>query len=80
MRTTKTAVLGRLEYMNKVVAPVIGEQYEASFVSHYGGWDMYKKGDRSHLGRLGFDCRKSTAEFMAYMTGVINAVCAIKNK
>ena len=79
-RTTKAQVLGRLEYMNKVVAPIIGEEYSASYCPQYGGWDLYFKDDRSRRGRLGFDYRKTTAEFMAYMTGVINAICAIKNK
>ena len=79
-RTTKTQVLGRLDYMNKFTSSAIGEEYSASYCPHYGGWDLYIKDNKSRIGRLGFDYRKTTPEFMAYMTGVINAICAIKNK
>lgn len=75
MRTTKKDVFGRMAYMSKVV----GVEYSADYVPHYGGWSMWlaNSNGREH-GELGFDYRKSTAEFMAYMSGVINATLAIK--
>lgn len=75
-RTSKQDVLGRLEYMNKVV----GEEYTADYAAHYGGWELYLNNGRHSRGALGFDARKSTAEFMAYMTGVINATLSLKYK
>ena len=73
-RTTKADVLGRLEYMNKVC----GTEYIADYAAHYGGWKMYIDNGTHSRGALGFDMRKSTGEFMAYMTGVINATLAMK--
>lgn len=75
-RTSKKDVLGRLEYMNKVV----GCEYTADYAAHYGGWEMYLANGKHSRGALGFDLRKSTAEFMAYMSGVINATLALKYK
>ena len=75
-RTSKADVMGRLEYMNKVV----GEEYTADYAAHYGGWELYLNNGRHSRGYLGFDLRKSTNEFMAYMSGVINAVLYMKDK
>lgn len=75
-RTSKADVMGRLEYLNKVV----GADYTADYAPHYGGWEMYLNNGKHSRGALGFDYRKSTAEFMSYMTGVINATLAIKNQ
>lgn len=75
-RISKQDVLGRLEYFNKVV----GEEYTADYAAHYGGWELYLNNGKHSRGALGFDIRMSTAEFMAYMKGVINATLAIKFK
>lgn len=75
-RISKADVLGRLKYFNEVV----GENYKADYVPHYGGWELYLDNGHHSRGRLGFDMRMSTAEFMAYMTGAINATLLMKFK
>jgi len=75
-RISKADVMGRLEYFNEVV----GEEYTADYEAQYGGWELYLDNGRHSRGALGFDMRKSTAEFMAYMTGAINATLAMKFK
>lgn len=78
MRTTKRDVLGRLEIMNRYTKSRIGEEYDTDFVSHYGGWNLWLKDSNGTMrGKLGFDFRKNTAEFMAYISGVINACAAL---
>ena len=74
MRTTREDVLGRLEIMNTYTKSRIGEVYDSSF---FGGWNLYlRKSGGTMRGKLGFDCRKSTHEMMAYISGVINALSA----
>lgn len=76
-RISKKDVLGRLKYMSKVV----GEEYDADYAAHYGGWNMYLAGTGgTRRGVLGFDARKSTTEFMEYMNGVINAAALLENR
>ena len=80
MRTSKKDVLGRLEIMNRYTKSRIGEEYETDYVSHFGGWNLWlKESGGTMRGKLGFDCRKSTSEFMAYISGVINACAAFPN-
>lgn len=77
MRTTRKDVLGRLEIMNTYTKSRIGEVYDASFASHFGGWNLYlRESGGTMRGKLGFDYRKSTPEMMAYISGVINALSA----
>ena len=46
------------------------------------GWNMYiidkEHGHRHLRGALGFDCRKSTKEFVAYLQGIICTIDAHK--
>jgi len=77
MRTTKKDVLARLAYMSKVV----GVEYDADFCACFGGWSMWLAGTCGcKRGFLGFDYRKSTAEFMEYMNGIIYGVLYLKQK
>lgn len=78
MRTTKRDVIGRIEVMNRYTKSRIGEEYGTDFNASYGGWNLWiKESGGCERGKLGFDCRKSTAEFMSYISGVINSMAAI---
>lgn len=71
MRYTQKAVLERLDYFNALT----GRNFKADYHSGYGGWCMYEKNKLGGCCRsyFGFDYRKSTTEFMAYLNGLITA-------
>lgn len=77
-RTTKKDVERRLAFMNTYTKSRLGETYEISYCSGWGGWDMHLEGSTTcNRGMLGFDYRKTTPEIMAYMDGVVNALAQI---
>lgn len=64
----------RVDYINKR----LGTDYRISYVSQYGGWNMYEvwdDGQAHHRGVLGFDCRKSNAEMLNYVDGIFQLLC-----
>lgn len=78
MRYTKKQVKEILDYVNRR----LGSNYSTDYHSGYGGWNMYivdkEHGHRHLRGVFGFDCRKSTKEFVAYLQGIICAIDAHK--
>lgn len=73
MRYTKKQVLGIVDYLNRR----LGSNYIADY---FNGWNMYivDENGAHHRGIFGFDCRKSTKEFVSYLQGIICAIDAHK--
>lgn len=51
----------------------LGTAYKTNFCSFYGGWNLYEVTEQGgHFrGEMGFDYRKSSAEMLAYLEGVM---------
>lgn len=57
----------------------LGTNYKTSYTSVYGGWNMYLEHENGGIehGKLGFLwMRKSSAEMLAYLDGMINGISA----
>ena len=67
-----------IEYRVNFINKKLGTNYQISYASQYGGWNMYEiwdEGMAHHCGALGFDYRKSNVEMLAYVDGVYNLLC-----
>ena len=65
-----------IEFRVEMLTKYTGENYATTYAAHYGGWELHvqkEKGGQTR-GAFGFDYRKSTAEFMAYLEGCINGL------
>lgn len=75
---TRTEYKKLIEYRVAFINKKLGTNYQISYVSQYGGWDMYEiwdEGMAHHRGALGFDCRKSNAEMLNYVDGIFELLC-----
>lgn len=75
---TRTEYKKLIEYRVNFINKKLGTNYQISYVSQYGGWNMYEVWDKSgdnHRGVLGFDCRKSNAEMLNYVDGIFELLC-----
>ena len=65
----------RLDFLNKK----LGTNYKISYRPQYG-WDMYEIVGTSgqSTGKLGFDYRKSNAEMLNYLDGIMNVLTYYK--
>lgn len=63
----------RIEFINSK----LGTNYKTDYAKQYGGWNMYEvlNGGGHTRGKLGFDCRKSNVEMLAYVDGIYNLLC-----
>lgn len=62
-----------IEYRVNFINKKLGTDYQISYASQYGGWNMYEvwdEGAAHHRGLLGFDVRKSNAEMLNYVDGI----------
>lgn len=70
---TRTEYRELIEYRVYFINKKLGTNYKISYVSQYGGWNMYEvldDGQAHQRGFLGFDCRKSNAEMLNYVDGI----------
>ncbi len=77
MRINKKDIEGRVNHLNELLGLKDGNEYGVNYASHYGGWEMYVINTHGD-GRFGFSYRKSTAEFYAYLNGLIQMLYACR--
>lgn len=62
-----------IEYRVNYINEKIGTKYYADYQSVYGGWNLYLVDEHNgghYRGTIGFDCRKTNAEMLAYVDGI----------
>lgn len=69
----KTNYKNIIESKLNAINGALGTDYTANYNSYYGGWAMYEHGTHE-ASTLGFDLRKSNAEFLAYLNGIQHAL------
>lgn len=69
-----------IEYRIHVINETLGTNYQATYLTQYGGWELYEKiklGAHAR-GYLGFDSIKSSSEMLAYLEGIFNLLTFYK--
>lgn len=75
---TRTEYRKLIEYRVAFINKKLGTKYHADYCSIYGGWSMYEidpESGATYRNRLGFDCRKSSKEMLAYVDGIFELLC-----
>lgn len=70
---TRTEYKKLIEYRVDFINKKLGTNYHADYCSVYGGWSMYEiipESGATYRNKLGFDCRKSSKEMLAYVDGI----------
>lgn len=70
-----------IEYRLNAINERLGTNYQTDYSSVYGGWNLYvvDKNNGGHFrSTLGFDARKSSAEMLAYLSGIYNLLLGYK--
>lgn len=73
---TKRILECKLEIINRQ----LGTSYILNYCGMYGGYALYQVDElkRISYGSIGFMYRKSSAEMLSYLEGVINCINALK--
>lgn len=67
-----------IDYKVKAINEKLGENYQISYISCYGGFKLYKTIEGStaeYNGNLGTNWRMNADTFIEYLNGIMNCLC-----